>query len=336
MGHANGRPSRDRSQQALAAQVEALNIGAPSFVFSTTQTNRHASEIAQLIAPQGRFALIDGLADAGLFMRKSVSIHWELMFTRPLFNTADIDRQHTLLNEVARLVDEGVLRTTDDRAVRAPERGQPQARAQARGDRHDPRKVRAGGVLISNATTVLSELGETQPSCWTKRHTSTPPRFDSMQHIRSEIDIAASADTVWRALADFSAYPVWNPFVRSISGEQTPGARLKVTVQPEGEKVMSFRPRLLVFEPKKELRWKGQVLVPGIFDGEHYFQLTEPSPGRVHFVHGEVFSGLLAPLLFHDSVRTGTERGFAAMNQALRARAEAQQRDRQPVPVHEP
>jgi NADPH:quinone reductase len=96
----------------LAAQVETLNIGAPSFVFSTTQTNRHASEIAQLIAPQGRFALIDGLADAGLFMRKSVSIHWELMFTRPLYNTVDIDRQHTLLNEVARLLDEGVLRTT--------------------------------------------------------------------------------------------------------------------------------------------------------------------------------------------------------------------------------
>lgn len=96
----------------LAAQVAALNVGAPGFVFSTTQTNRHASEIAELIAPQGRFGLIDGLADAGLFMRKSVSIHWELMFTRPLFNTADIDRQHTLLNEVSRLVDAGVLRTT--------------------------------------------------------------------------------------------------------------------------------------------------------------------------------------------------------------------------------
>jgi hypothetical protein len=157
-----------------------------------------------------------------------------------------------------------------------------------------------------------------------------------MQRIRSEIDIAASADTVWRVLAEYSAYPVWNPFVRSISGEQTPGARLNVTVQPEGGKAMSFKPQLLVFEPKKELRWKAQVLVPGIFDGEHYFQLTEPSPGRVHFVQGEVFSGLLAPLVFRGSVRAGTERGFAAMNQALKARAEAQQSDRHPVPVHEP
>jgi hypothetical protein len=157
-----------------------------------------------------------------------------------------------------------------------------------------------------------------------------------MQHVRLEIDIAATADSVWRVLADFSAYPAWNPFVRSISGEQTPGARLHVTVQPEGAKAMSFKPRLLVFEPKKELRWKGQVLVPGIFDGEHYFQLAESSPGRVHFVHGEVFSGLLAPLVFRGSLRAGTEHGFAAMNQALKAWAEAQQRDRPSVPVHEP
>ncbi len=96
----------------IAAQVAALGLGAPAFVFSTTQTNRHAAEIAELIAPQGRFALIDGLAEAGLFMRKSVSIHWELMFTRPLFTTADMGEQGVLLNEVARLVDEGVLRTT--------------------------------------------------------------------------------------------------------------------------------------------------------------------------------------------------------------------------------
>ncbi|KAB0679742.1 zinc-binding alcohol dehydrogenase family protein [Aureimonas leprariae] len=96
----------------LAAEVAALGLGAPGFVFSTTQTNAHAAEIAELIAPQGRFGLIDGLAEAGLFMRKSVSIHWELMFTRPLFETADMGDQHRLLTEVSRLIDEGVLRTT--------------------------------------------------------------------------------------------------------------------------------------------------------------------------------------------------------------------------------
>jgi NADPH2:quinone reductase len=100
--------------QPLAAQVAALDIGAPAFVFSTTQTDRHISEIVELIAPQGRFALIDDptVLDVVPFKRKSVSIHWELMFTRSLFGTVDMDAQGDLLSEVSRLVDEGTLRTT--------------------------------------------------------------------------------------------------------------------------------------------------------------------------------------------------------------------------------
>lgn len=148
--------------------------------------------------------------------------------------------------------------------------------------------------------------------------------------------MAAAADTVWRVLADFSAYPAWNPFVRAIGGEQTPGARLSITIQPQGGKAMSFRPRLLVFEPKTELRWKGQLLVPGLFDGEHYFQLNESSPGRTHLVHGEFFSGLLVPLVPRASVRAGTTSGFEAMNRALKARAEAQQRDPRSARFHQP
>lgn len=96
----------------LAAQVAALGLGAPAFVFSTTQTDNHASAIANLIAPQGRFGLIDELADANIFKNKSVSIHWELMFTRSMFGTADIAEQGKLLNKVSRLVDEGAIRTT--------------------------------------------------------------------------------------------------------------------------------------------------------------------------------------------------------------------------------
>ena len=101
-------------RKPLAEEVAALGIGAPGFVFSTTQTDKHLKEIAELIAPQGRFALIDDPAvlDVNPFKRKSVSTHWELMFTRSMFGTADIGEQGALLNEVARLVDEGSLRTT--------------------------------------------------------------------------------------------------------------------------------------------------------------------------------------------------------------------------------
>ena len=146
-----------------------------------------------------------------------------------------------------------------------------------------------------------------------------------MQHIRSEIEIAATPLRVWRVLTDFAAYPTWNPFVLRIGGDQVPGARLDVTIQPDGGKAMSFKPTLLAFEPQKELRWKGQVLLPGVFDGEHYFQLSETPAGRVHFAQGEMFSGVLVPLVFRGSMRAGTVRGFAAMNRALKARAEAPQ-----------
>ncbi len=100
--------------QPLAAQVAALGIGQPACVFSTTATDRHLAAIAELIAPQGRWALIDdpGVVDIAPFKRKSVSTHWELMFTRSLFDTPDMDAQGALLDEVSRLVDQGTLKTT--------------------------------------------------------------------------------------------------------------------------------------------------------------------------------------------------------------------------------
>lgn len=98
----------------LAKEVEALGIGAPAFVFSTTNTEQHLAEIVELITPQGRFALIDDPAslDINPFKRKSVSAHWEFMFTRSMFGTADIAEQGVLLNEMSRLVDDGTIRTT--------------------------------------------------------------------------------------------------------------------------------------------------------------------------------------------------------------------------------
>jgi NADPH2:quinone reductase len=103
----------DHSKQ-IAPQIAALGLGAPAFVFSTTETDRHLDQIAELIAPQGRFGLIDDPKALNIlpFKRKSVSIHWELMFTRSIFQTPDMDQQAKLLDDVAKLVDEGKVRTT--------------------------------------------------------------------------------------------------------------------------------------------------------------------------------------------------------------------------------
>ena len=101
-------------RQLLAPQVKALGLGAPGFVFSTTQTGQHMADIVELIAPQGRFGLIDDpeVVNAKPFKRKAVSLHWEMMFTRSLFGTPDMAEQGKLLNEVAALVDAGRIRST--------------------------------------------------------------------------------------------------------------------------------------------------------------------------------------------------------------------------------
>jgi len=98
----------------LAGEVRRLGLAAPDYVFGTTQTAMHLSEIAELIAPQGRLVVIDDppVLDINPFKRKSVSVHWEFMFTRTMHQTADIDAQGKLLNEVSRLVDEGKIRPT--------------------------------------------------------------------------------------------------------------------------------------------------------------------------------------------------------------------------------
>ncbi|MGO7334765.1 zinc-binding alcohol dehydrogenase family protein [Rhizobium leguminosarum] len=98
----------------IAPQVAALGIGAPGFIFSTTNTDSHIGDIVEAIAPQGRFALIDDpkTLDIVPFKRKAVSVHWELMFTRPLYGTPDMIEQHKLLNKISELIDGGKIRTT--------------------------------------------------------------------------------------------------------------------------------------------------------------------------------------------------------------------------------
>ncbi|AVZ78099.1 SRPBCC domain-containing protein [Zoogloeaceae bacteirum Par-f-2] len=140
--------------------------------------------------------------------------------------------------------------------------------------------------------------------------------------IETEIDILAHPERVWAVLTGFPAYPAWNPFIVSISGPLHPGARLTVSIRPPGQAGMTFKPRVLVADNARELRWKGRFLVPGLLDGEHYFRILPQAEGRVKLVHGEHFSGLLEPFL-RRSLQGATRQGFLAMNAALKARAEA-------------
>ncbi|WBH16515.1 zinc-binding alcohol dehydrogenase family protein [Sphingomonas radiodurans] len=101
-------------REPMAPQIEALGIGKPGHVFSTSHTDDHLADILQLIAPQGKLCLIDDpkTLDVMPLKTKAISLHWELMFTRSLFKTADMGEQGRLLAEVAQLIDAGQVRST--------------------------------------------------------------------------------------------------------------------------------------------------------------------------------------------------------------------------------
>ncbi len=100
--------------KSFAAELAAQGFAFVDYVASLNATDRHFPAIVEVIKPQGKFGLIDDPASLDVIplKRKSVSTHWELMFTRSLFETEDMIAQHHLLNEIADLVDAGVIRTT--------------------------------------------------------------------------------------------------------------------------------------------------------------------------------------------------------------------------------
>jgi zinc-binding alcohol dehydrogenase family protein len=101
-------------RQPFAPQIDALGVPPVDYAISLTHTDQHFAQLVEALAPQGKLALIDDPEpiDVRLMKRKSLSLHWELMFTRSLFHTADMDAQHRLLNALADLVDQGAIRST--------------------------------------------------------------------------------------------------------------------------------------------------------------------------------------------------------------------------------
>ncbi|HLM33283.1 MAG TPA: SRPBCC domain-containing protein [Gaiellaceae bacterium] len=142
-----------------------------------------------------------------------------------------------------------------------------------------------------------------------------------MKELRTQIEVEATPERVWEILTDFAAYPEWNPFIQRIEGEAALGSKLEVRIEPPGGRAMNFKPTVLEVAPRQELRWLGRVLVPGLFDGEHSLRIEAVDDSRVRFVQAERFTGLLVPLF--GKVLEKTQRGFTAMNEALKRRAEA-------------
>lgn len=139
--------------------------------------------------------------------------------------------------------------------------------------------------------------------------------------LHSEIAIDAPPETVWEILIDLEHYAEWNPFVVSSIGTPQVGESLVNRLEPPGGKAMTFKPRVTVVEDAKIFEWVGHLVLPGLFDGRHRFEIQATDTGTL-FRQDEFFSGLLVRML-RKSLDDNTLRGFEAMNLALKQRAEA-------------
>jgi hypothetical protein len=142
------------------------------------------------------------------------------------------------------------------------------------------------------------------------------------EELEAEVEMDATADEVWDTLMAFEAYPTWNPFIVSIEGTPSAGAKLKVRLQPPGGRAITLHPHVTEAQPGRVFAWLGRLGIPGVFDGAHRFELSSAGDGRTRFVQSERFRGLLVPLL-RRSLRTHTLQGFEAMNRALADRVGA-------------
>lgn len=101
--------------QGIQSELARIGIADVSHIASLTHTADHYPDFVEVIQPQGKICLIDDPAkplDIQPLKMKSVSLHWELMFTRPRFQTEDMIRQHHILNEIALWLDDGRLVST--------------------------------------------------------------------------------------------------------------------------------------------------------------------------------------------------------------------------------
>jgi len=141
-----------------------------------------------------------------------------------------------------------------------------------------------------------------------------------MKLIETEILIDATPEKVWAILTNFENHPKWNPFITSIHGEKKIGEQLTVSIKPPGRNGMTFKPIVTSYKENTEFRWKGKLGIPGIFDGEHYFQLISQENNRTKLIHGEQFSGILVALM--GKALNKTKEGFELMNKSLKIESE--------------
>ncbi|HEY2481189.1 MAG TPA: SRPBCC domain-containing protein [Caulobacteraceae bacterium] len=132
--------------------------------------------------------------------------------------------------------------------------------------------------------------------------------------------VRASAETIWRLIADIEAWPNWNPLYTKAQGVIRMGAPLDLEVTLPGQAPRAIRPVVLDWIPNEQLLWQIKML-GGLIKSIRYFEIEELAPGSCIFSNGEMFDGMLGPSVARR-LREPIRAGFRAMGEAVKSLAE--------------
>ena len=139
--------------------------------------------------------------------------------------------------------------------------------------------------------------------------------------LKIEIKINASSEKVCSIFTDLERYGEWNHFIKNAQGKVQVEQRLEVLISPPKSKEIVLKPVVKSVIENSEFIWLGRFLFPGIFDGEHIFNIESLGDQKL-LVQKENFSGILVPMIW-SSLNTNTRVGFELMNKALKERPES-------------
>lgn len=138
--------------------------------------------------------------------------------------------------------------------------------------------------------------------------------------VRADAVIDAPPSAVWAVIVDFPRYHEWNTQLAWLGGDAGPGAVLSLRLSVAGADPYTFSPTVSHWEPDRRFAWLARTGPPGVFDGEHFFELEALADGKTRLVHRERYAGVLSPILRRLPMMAGAQAGFEQMNAELEAR----------------
>lgn len=118
-----------------------------------------------------------------------------------------------------------------------------------------------------------------------------------MKEIKTATRLYAPVEQIWSTLTNFEAYSEWNTAVGNIKGDLRQHQPFKLQLNPAPVAPSRMQSRLDVIEENKKLVWNStHIGFQQLFGVQYYFILIPKKHGRVKFIHGAIFWGLLLPL----------------------------------------